>query len=200
MSQPATQCELWKTERLNGLCLARLELWDRLATPAAHYRLPVRSKGPSQEEEKARAEAQAWAAAAASAPAEPALSAPLTGEGAAAARNAAGGEAEANARELAASLPAEVGAVVAEQRAALLDGADGVVPLSTVWGVLKALLLRCETTLWPPLESPCLTCGLRLPRSTELPSALLVAAKEAVASHDSEMLVDTAELVMELLS
>ena len=47
---------------------------------------------------------------------------------------------------------------------------------------------------------PCLTCGLRLPRSTELPSALLVAAKEAVASHDSEMLVDTAELVMELLS
>ena len=53
-------------------------------------------------------------------------------------------EAEANARELAASLPAEVGAVVAEQRAALLDGADGVVPLSQVWGVLKALLLRCS--------------------------------------------------------
>ena len=72
------------------------------------------------------------------------LSAPLTGEGAAAARNAAGGEAEANARELAASLPAKVGAVVAEQRATLPDGADGVVPLSTVWGVLKALLLRCE--------------------------------------------------------
>ena len=126
--------------------LAKLELWDRLATPAAHNQQPKiirRTQEISSAESKARAEAQAWAAATAAAAAaaqaavtapavapapapvpvsNAALSKPLDIEAKATISGVANAEAAANACALAASISSPaLRAAVTGQRVALLD-------------------------------------------------------------------------------
>jgi|EP01043_Picozoa_sp_COSAG02_P002448 hypothetical protein len=126
--------------------LAKLELWDRLATPAAHNQQPKITRCTeeiSSAESKARAEAQAWAAATASAAAaaqaaatapplapapapepapSPALSKPLESGAKAVISGVANAEATANACALAAGISSPaVRAAVTGQRVALLD-------------------------------------------------------------------------------
>lgn len=134
--------------------LAKLELWDRLATPAAHNQQPKitrHDKGVSAAESKARAEAQTWAAATAAAAAAaqaaasaptlapepapaPALSKPLDTAAKAVISGVAGEEAMANACALAAGMSCNsLRAAVTGQRVALMDNLCACNILRIVW-------------------------------------------------------------------
>jgi len=176
-----TQKWLARWQRRQHDELAALELWDRLATPAAHNQQPKirkQTKEGDAADSKARAEARAWASAAA-APAPAALSKPLNSGARAGVSAVASGEAASNASALAMSMPPAVRRAVTGSRVALLEslGDDSVVPLSALWVSLKALLLR-----------------------TELAAEDLLVAKTAVEGRELEELVDAGEFVLELMA
>jgi hypothetical protein len=208
--------------------LASLELWDRLATPAAHNQQPKiahrTGAQASAADSKARAEARAWAvAASASSAAAPApaptvtLSKPLDSGARAAISGVASAEAAANASALAASMPGRsLRAAVTSQRVALLDSlCVPRLPLPCLCAPSSGCGLHpnsasdscCLPTAGThsgddivPLNTLWLALKPLLLRSDLLAPEAILPAKQAVESRAADELVDTGEFLLELIA